>query len=77
MCVSVSTPKTPYVPEPAPTQPPLQAPVESPTAASVEAVANDEKKRRAAAFGRSKTILTSSEGDLSSYITDKKSLLGL
>ena len=77
MCVSISTPKTPIVPEPAPTQPALQSPVESPTTATFEAVADDEKKRRAAAFGHSKTILTGSEGDLSSYKTDKKSLLGL
>lgn len=80
MCVSVKTPKisSMQVPDPAPTLPPLQAPVESTASDPATGALEDDKKRRiAAAFGRSKTILTGSEGDLSAYKTDKKSLLGL
>lgn len=74
MC-SVSKPSIPKTPEPAPTLPPLLAPTEA--VESSEAVGSDKKRRQAAAYGRSKTILTGSEGDTNSYQTDKKSLLGL
>lgn len=74
MC-SVSKQSLPKVAEPAPTPAALQAPTEA--VASRETASSDAKRRQAAAYGRSKTILTGSEGDTSSYQTEKKSLLGL
>lgn len=74
MC-SVPKPATPKLPEPAPTLPALQAPSEA--VDSPEGAATSSRRRQAAAYGRGKTILTGSEGDTSSYLAAKKSLLGL
>ena len=74
MC-SVAKQAAPRLPAPAPTLPPLQAPAEA--VESPEAAAADTRRRQAAAYGRSKTILTGSEGDISPYKAEKKSLLGL
>lgn len=72
MCsVKQATPKSAA---PEPTLPPLLAPRE---AADSFAAGAQAQNRQKTAYGRSKTILTGSEGDTSLYKAEKKSLLGL
>jgi hypothetical protein len=61
-------------PAPAPTVPAVVAPISADT--SAKASGEEEKRRRAAAYGRSDTILTSGLGDTSAVQTGEKKLLG-
>lgn len=74
MCIGGGGSSDPVVIEPAPAAAPLLTPV---ARSEYEAGSRDPKRRRAKmAQASSKTILTSSEGDISSMNSGKKTLLG-
>ena len=74
MCMN--KPKVPDMPKPTPPPPVpvIAAPIEADT--SVQSAGDDERRRRAAATGKDKTILTSGQGATGQAQTGNKTKLG-
>ncbi len=71
MCMA----STPKAPKPAPAAPPISAPIDADQ--DVKTAGNEERRRLAAATGRSDTVLTGGQGDMSVAVTGKKKLGGV
>ena len=73
MCMGGKTPSIPK-PTPPPPVPVIAAPIEADT--SVRSAGDDERRRRAAATGQGKTVLTSGQGATGEAVTGNKTRLG-
>ncbi len=65
----------PKAPKPLPAAPPVSAPIEADQ--DVKSAGREERRRLAAAFGRTDTVLTGGEGDMTVAVTGKKKLGGV